>query len=367
MKNALQLRPDPAVRRAAHWLRLHLVTIWIVAVPLLLLAVGIRERAEIEAVLTTLRGANPSWLLIGVGVELLIVFSAVLTYRVILSRLGHVLPIPALTGMHMQRIVVGTLAPVSGPVSSFAFVRALNTRAVATHDALTMLALRSVATQIAFVVLLVTAMVVRGPVYGLSAGAVLLAIALVTIPLARRARVPMALGPWVWRRRLPRPVSRAMVHFAVRFRRHGIRPVDIVRPAIITVSARFAGILLLIVSLKAMGIDVTPRMLAITILAEAAAKVAMPFFHGIGVVEAATALALQQSGVPAEAAVGAALLWRGFEFWLPFGIALISQSAIFAGSRLPVIHFDARALVWGANLLTMVGLRRAVSSASEVS
>ena len=157
MNNALHPRTEPALRRSAHWLRAHLVTIWVITVPLLLLVIGLRERAEIEGVLNTLRGARPSWLLFGVGIELLIIFSAVLTYRVILSRLGHVLPIPALIGMHTQRIVIGTLAPVGGPASSFTFVRALNHRSVTTHDALTMLALRSVSTQIAFVVLVLSA------------------------------------------------------------------------------------------------------------------------------------------------------------------------------------------------------------------
>src|SRR5262245_41801549 len=119
MKYAPHPRTVSALRRTALWLRAYITTIWLIALPALVLLVGIREQDEIARVLTTLRGAEPSWILLGIGIEALIVLGPVLTYRIILSRLGHVLPFTSLVGMHMQRIVVGTLAPVSGPASAF--------------------------------------------------------------------------------------------------------------------------------------------------------------------------------------------------------------------------------------------------------
>jgi len=375
MKTALQSRPGPALRRTFKWLRTHIVTIWLISLPPLLAAIAIRQHDEIAHVLTTLRGAEPGWLVLGVVIQALVVLSPVLTYRVILSRLGHDLAFTSLTGMHMQRIVIGTLAPVSGPVSAYAFVRALNQRAVPTHDALTMLALRSVATQVAFFSLLLSAIALRGPVYALAVGGAVLAFLVVAAPLVRRARVPGCIGPWSWRRRLPRSLSCKVIAFAARFRRHRITPGDLSRPVLITVSTRFAGILLLIVSMAAMGIDVAPKTIAMVVLAEIAAKVAMPFFHSIGAVEVATALVLQQSGVPAEAAVSAVLLWRGLEFWLPFGAALLSQSVLFVGARFPVLtSMDRRLAEWGGaflgacvSLISLISLRRATSGASEAS
>ena len=375
MKNALQPRPGPALRRSFSWLRSHIVTVWLVALPILLIAGGIRQHDEIAEIWSTLRGAEPAWLLAGVGIQALIVLSPVLTYRVILRRLGHAVPFSALIGMQMQRIVVGTLAPISGPVSAYAFVRALNQRAVTTHDAVAMLALRSVATQVAFVVVLLSAIALRGPVYAIAVGGVVALLLLAVVPLVRRARIPGCVGPWSWRRRLPRSLSCKVIAFAVRFRRHRITPGDLSRPVLITVTTRFAGILLLIVSIKAMGIDVAPKAVAMVILAEMAAKVAMPLFHGVGAIEVATTLALQQSGVPAEAALGAVLIWRAVEFWLPFGTALIAQGVQFAGARLPVLSaVDRRLAAWSGAfvgaLMTLVGLislRRATSGASEAS
>ena len=372
MKNALQSRPGTALRRSLQWLRTHIVTIWLIALPPLLAAVAIRQHDEIANVLTTLRGAEPGWLALGVVVQALIILSPVLTYRVILSRLGHTLPFPTLIGMQMQRIVVGALAPVSGPASTYAFVRALNHRAVATHDALAMLALRSVATKVAFVALLLSAVALRGPGYAVVVGGIALALLLAVAPLVRRARIPGCIGPWSWRRRLPRSASCAVIEFAARFRRHRITVGDLARPVLITISARFAGILLLIVSIQAMGIDVAPKAVAMVLLAEMVAKVVMPVFQGIGAIEVATTLALQQSGVPADAAVSAVLLWRGLEFWLPFSAALLSQGVAFAGARLPVLSaVDRRVAQWSGSflsaflsLLSLVSLRRGASEAS---
>lgn len=329
-----QIRLEPAARRGFHFFRSHIVTLWLVALPFLILLGATRQWSEIEGVLGSLKGADPRWLVVGIAIEALIMLSPALTYQVILRRLGHALPFRALAGMHMQRIVIGTLAPVSGPVSMFAFVRALNQRAVTTHDALTMLALRSVATQGAFIVLLLTAIALRGPVYSLVVAGVVLTVLFGVVPLIRRAHLPACFGPWQWRR-LPRSVSTRAIEFAARFRRHQICASDLSRPLAITITSRFAGLLLLVVSIKAMGVEVAPKAIALAIIAEIIAKIAVPFFHGIGVVEAATALALQQSGMPADAAVGAALLWRTFEFWMPFSVALGSQAVSLALARLP--------------------------------
>lgn len=328
------VRVKSAFMRGFAWFRSRLITIWLIALPFLILFGAISHWAEIERVFLALAGAERQWLIVGITIQALIMLSPALTYQVILRRLGHALPFLALVNMHMQRIVIGTVAPLSGPVSAFAFVRALNRRNVTTHDALALLALRSVATQGAFITMLLVAIALRGPVYALSVGTVVLVVLFGLVPIVRRASLPRWLGPWRWRR-LPRSVSTKLIEFAVRIRRHRICAADLSRPLAITITSRFAGMALLVVSIKAMGIDVEPKAVATAIMAETIAKVAMPFFSGIGVVEAATAIALQQSGVPAQAAVGAALLWRAFEFWMPLTIALSSQAVVYALARAP--------------------------------
>jgi hypothetical protein len=50
-------------------------------------------------------------------------------------------------------------------------------------------------------------------------------------------------------------------------------------------------------------------------------------FGGAGVIEATTIVALRHAGLPADQALGAVLIWRLFEFWLPLSIGLALQFA----------------------------------------
>nr|MDQ3045056.1 lysylphosphatidylglycerol synthase domain-containing protein [Chloroflexota bacterium] len=65
-----------------------------------------------------------------------------------------------------------------------------------------------------------------------------------------------------------------------------------------------------------------------------------PVFQGIGFVEVSMALALERLGVPAPAAIGATLLVRFGELWLPLGIGLLLQaaSALPLPSRVPPLR-----------------------------
>lgn len=340
MKSPAFTRSEAAARRAFAYIRTHIVLLWLIAMPFLLAMMATRNWSEITQVGATMRGAEPRWLLAGFAIEAAIMLSPVLTYHVILRRLGHRLAFSTLTDMHMQRIVVGAVAPVSGPAGAVVFIRALNRRAVTTSDALTLLAMRSVATQIAFFAMVLGVIALHGRFYALGAGTLLVVLFFGAVPLVRRSRLPVCIGPWRWRK-LPRPVACSLIAFAARFRRHHIQLTDLVQPVMITVATRFTGIVLLAVSIKAMGVDVAPHAIAAAVVAETLATIAVPIFHGIGVVEAATALALQQSGIPAEAAIGASLLWRAFTFWMPLSVALSSQAIAFGVERLRRASFPA--------------------------
>lgn len=334
--SAIRLFPpfDFAQRRAG-WIRRNIVTIWLAALPPLIIYAALTRQDELRDVWRALSNADPNWLLLGLGIQALITLSPVVTYKLILGRLGHTVPFYDLAGMHMQRIVVGTFTPVGGPISTYTFVRALGHRKVGAHDAVTMLMMRSVATNAAFFTLLLVVTAMRGPIYALVVSSIVVVALLVAVKLARRPAVPEWMGPFAWRRRLPRSASTRMIEFAVRFRRHQIEAADLLRPIAVTFASRLGGVIMLVVSLQAVGVDATPRMIALASMAEIAAKAAVPLFQGIGAVEVATTLALKQAGVPAEQAIGVALLWRSFEFYLPIVAALIVSGALAIWPRVP--------------------------------
>ena len=51
-----------------------------------------------------------------------------------------------------------------------------------------------------------------------------------------------------------------------------------------------------------------------------------PVFQGIGFVEVSMAVALQRLGVPPAAAIGATLLCRAGELWLPLAAGIVFQA-----------------------------------------
>ena len=58
-----------------------------------------------------------------------------------------------------------------------------------------------------------------------------------------------------------------------------------------------------------------------------------PVFNGIGFVEVSMAVALQQLGVPPAAAIGATLLTRAGELWLPLAAGIAFQAFETLSSR----------------------------------
>jgi phosphatidylglycerol lysyltransferase len=329
--------PSPiraAIRGVASFLRRHGAVLWLTAVAALAATVFVRRRDEIGRIGTTLGGADARWLTLGVGIEVLILLATVLAYQSVLRRLGHRLPCLTLVCLHLQRVAAGAISPLSGPTSAFVFLRALNQRRVATVDGVLTITVRSLAARGASVLVILAALAFHGSMYALPvAGAVLASTTALVRLNGRRPRTGWQERP-DWIGLLPGWVARRAVTFLARLRRHQLAPVDFVRPLALTLAARTGGILLLFAALRALEVAASPRTAMAAYLAAMIAGATVPIFHGVGVVEAATAVALKHSGVPADAAIGAALLWRLLDFWLPLGLGLAVQAGMSLGPRL---------------------------------
>ena len=91
-----------------------------------------------------------------------------------------------------------------------------------------------------------------------------------------------------------------------------------------TLLTRLCTISLIYICIRAL--DFTPSVYALFIayVSSFVAARLVPVLYGMGAIEGSLTVALQRSGVPAEVAVGAALLFRFFDFLLPslIGLAL---------------------------------------------
>ena len=281
---------------------------------------GLRQRDELGRIVATLRGADPRWLSALVLLELAILALIAATYQTLLHRLGHVVRLRSLVGVHLHRVVVGTVTPVGGPSSMVVFVHKLRQRGVLPADALLAVSIKSVIGNAAFLLLLLPVFLVQEPSPLLIAGTLGL-VGLVVVMAGALVLVLRGGKPPRWlTRRLPRRALR----FVVQVRRHELDVRGLIEPFSYLLTTKIAGAAMLAIALRAVGhqTDITVPLIAYVV--GMVFMLVAPVFGGFGFVDVSIAVALERLGVPAPAAIGATLLCRVGELWLPLlgGIAL---------------------------------------------
>jgi glycosyltransferase 2 family protein len=302
---------------------------WLTLLPILVVFAVTQRRAELEQIGAAFWAADRRWIAVGVGLEACSVVAAAWIYSYLLGRLGYRLPGRSLASIHLQRCAAGAVSPLSGPTSVYVFVEYLGRRRVPTHDALLAVGLRSLAGQVASVLILVLGLALIRPaaLLPLVGGAVATLAVAATIFRSRPAVLPKARARLAVPR-LPRVVRSLLMRLGERFRRHRLSPRDLAGPIAITVATRLGTVALLFASLRAVGVEASIGTTVVAYFAALLAHATLPIFGGAGLVESATVAALVQSGVPADLALAAALLWRLIDFWLPLGVGLVLHAGV---------------------------------------
>jgi uncharacterized membrane protein YbhN (UPF0104 family) len=287
-----------------------------------------RQRVDIAAAMRVMGNADTTFIVLGIALQLAVILLITLSYRPILRRMRHDLPFARLLAVQLQRQVVSMVTPIGYAGSACAFVRGLNRNGVVVDDSVLTLSVRGVASGAAYIVPLGVFLAWQRP-----AGAMLF---ITGTLIAYHALKTGLILLFLRQRRDARRTSRTprrLRCFVDRARRHGIGPTDMVVPGGLALAAHLANVLALAAWLRAVG---QPTSLGVPLAALVAGVVtayAAPFFHGIGVVEVSMVTALQGCGVPAEAAIGATLLYRVSDFGLPLLLCGISQLAGLPGPR----------------------------------
>ncbi len=303
------------------WLPRYGAYIWLVIVLGFALYFGLNQRAELDHIRELTIGAERWWVAALVALEIVILTLVALTYRSLLGRLGHKIRVVPLMGVHLQRVVVGTVTPVGGPSSMLIFIHNLRQRGVRPADALLTVSIKSVISNIAFLMLLLPVLFVQQPNGLLIAGTA----GLILIVLAMAGGLALALRrskPPTWLiRRLPRRGLR----FVAQVRRHKLSYHALIGPFGLMLATKLGGVLMLFFALRAVGHDTDIRIPLMAYVVGMVFMLVAPIFQGIGFVEVSMALALQRLGVPPAAAIGATLLTRVGELWLPLFAGIVLQ------------------------------------------
>ncbi len=264
---------------------------------------------------------NPAWILALALLQVVTLLIAGWTYQVILRRQGHEIGLLRLIEIHLQRVVIGVVTPVGGPASIYVLCRALRTHRVSDSDSLIVATIRTIGGVIAFLIFLIPALLLQPPttlvlVATIGLFGVLAAALWCCVIVLRTGDVP-----GIVHRRAPA----AILRFIDNAKTHRMRPADFAMPTILAGLSHVTSVIMLWAGLQAVGYTPAISTVLIGYVVGKLFFMMAPVFQGIGFVELGMVIALQQAGVPVAVAVGAALLYRVGDLWLPLLWGFIVQ------------------------------------------
>jgi uncharacterized protein (TIRG00374 family) len=312
------LSPDERLR-----IRRILIFGWLVAIVLLAAWVVTSQRDELRDIWFHLKRAEPKWLGIALLAEIAGITSVAWTFKLTLRRLGHRVGTLFLTHLHVQRAGVNFAAPFAGAVTGYVLIDRLDRRNVPPEDALLTLAIRTASVWGATIVVLVATAALSGQPWLIAGAVALLVAAIVTSFIAAR----QGQGNWKtvlrWSRRLPQRYSGRVADAVERFKGHDLTPADLLGSIGTTLLTRTATMTLIYSCIRALGYEPEIYTVFMAYVVSFVASRLVPVFYGMGAVEGSLSLALERGGLPVDIAIGATLLFRFFDFFLPSALGLI--------------------------------------------
>ncbi len=295
--------------------------IWLALIVPLAIWFGYRQRHDLARTWDLVVHASPLWILGVLALEASVFVMMATVYGLVLRQMGHTVRVITLLDIQLQRVVVGALTPLGGASSIALYVHRLRQRGIRPSASLLAASIKSVTGHVAFLLLLVPALVMREP----SALIIVSAICLTFIIVSMVTMLGFVLGnrkppPFVLRR-MPRRAMR----FLVQMRQHKISYRALVVPFIYSIGIKGGGVLTLFFCLKAVGFDGSFQVAIVAFVIGVVFGVMTPMFQGLGLVEIGMAVALGQMGVPGPEAVGATLLSRILGVWVPLAIGIVVQ------------------------------------------
>lgn len=296
---------------------------WLTILAISVAYVLFRGRSELRSTWDQLQNADLTWIAIAIVIQAFMILFNGMTYKVILKRLGYSVPLLMMVNAHMQRTTISTVTPGGGPASVFIFARFVAKRGVPAEDGLLTIAVRSLAVAITFIAVLIPGAAIDDSLQGMIISVVGVVALIVGGIALWRGNANDWQTPLAWSERLPSWAKARIQGFIVTFREHGLKPVDLLPAIVLTLLVRATVVAVLYACLKALGVDPTFQTMINTYFASIVAGAVIPLFGGAGAVEAVSILALTQAGIAKDVAIGATLLWRFIDLWIPVGIGLI--------------------------------------------
>lgn len=283
-----------------------------------------RNSSDIGNAVIVLRTASIWWLLAVLIAAALMHLDFTLVQSAILRALGFRIPLPVAIRTYAERQTAATVIPFGAASSLVMMTRQFSAYGVTNPAAVMSFALYSLIGYLTFALVLIPVliwMIVHGTASGVIeiAAAVLLGVLILLLVLfARLMRGGALPGP------LQSRVPERLTSFLDELRSHQVRQRALILPGALALAGDLLGPLCLYLSLRAAHIHPSIGVVAAGYVVGTLFVLVAPIFQGIGIVELSMTVMLQQLGVPVSAALGATLIYRIGEVWLPvvFGVAI---------------------------------------------
>jgi phosphatidylglycerol lysyltransferase len=264
-----------------------------------------------------LTGAEPGWLLGAAAAQAACITFVTGKYRFVFRRLDRPVPPLALTRVHLRRHFVSNTVPIGGPAGLLNFVRDMSELRISAGTAIAAsfrASLINVAGYVAFLApaiawIALAGRLTRPVVIGFALLALFVFLLFGTaVFLLRRERLPERV-----RSRLP---ARA-VGVVEEIRRHHICTADIAAGIPFALGGQIGIVAMLACAVWASGADPGLTTILSARLVAALAQSIIPIFQGAGVTEVSLVGVLHAGGLDLPNAIGATVIYRAAQFWLP--------------------------------------------------
>jgi phosphatidylglycerol lysyltransferase len=301
--------------------------IWVILLVLLGAIFLWRNQSELHRAIVVLRTANIWWIwavLIG-ALAMHAVFA--ISQTAVFKPLGYAIPIPTSLRTYAERQTMTAITPLGAASSLVLTTRQYAQFGVTSNAAMFGYALSSVigyGTFIFFVLAPVLFwLVLRGAASTLELVAAALLLALVALAMGLMAHLLRGGSfPSVIERRAPKRA----IELLDEIRAFGLHPRQLLGPTAWALLGDLLGILCVYGSLRAVGSHASIGVATAGYAVGTLFVLVTPIFQGIGVVELTMTVILQQLGVPPALALGATLIYRLGEVWLPVTLGAALQA-----------------------------------------
>lgn len=283
-----------------------------------------RNSSDIGQAVVVLRTANIWWLVAAFAVAALMHIDFTLVQSALLRTLGFRIPLPVAIRTYAERQTAATVIPFGAASSLVMMTRQFSSFGVTNAAAVMSFALYSLIGYLTFAMVLIPVLIWM-IAHGTASGAIEIAAAILLV-----AMMPaMFLFTRVMRGgSLPGSIQQRIPERATGFlhnmREHNIALRSLLYPGALALLGDLLGPLCLYCSLRAVGVHPSIGIVFAGYAVGTLFALVAPVFQGIGIVELSMTVMLQQLGVPVPAALGATLIYRLGEVWLPvvFGVAI---------------------------------------------